>query len=100
MLKAQVLKHLLRVPSTTESVSSDVEGNIPLTVLWSDPLTPGTYDVIVDFNGNGEYDVDIDALQDNQVQLTGGFFALSEYTFGTILALTACFTSLGVIAGI
>jgi hypothetical protein len=77
-------------------VSSDSEGNIPPTPVWSDPLTPGKYDIVVDVNGNGVYDEGIDALDDNDIEVTAGFFVIPEYGIGTILGLVGCFAALAV----
>ena len=85
-----------RVPGTVTTVSSDSLGNIPPTPVWSDPLTPGTYDIVVDVNGNGDYDEGIDALDDMDIQETAGFFVIPEYALGAILGVIACFAAFGV----
>jgi hypothetical protein len=77
-------------------VSSDSSGNIPPTAVWSGPLTLGKYDVVVDVNGNGVYDEVVDALDDNDVEVTAGFFVIPEFLFGTILGLLGCFAAFGV----
>jgi len=48
--------------------------------------------MIVDVNGNGEYDEGIDALDDFDVG-TAGFQVIPEYWFGTIMGLTICFAA-------
>jgi len=85
-----------RVSGTATSVTSDSSGNIPPTVGWSPSLTPGMYDIVVDTNGNGVYDANIDALDDNDIQVTGGFLVIPEYWLGTILGLVGCFAAFGV----
>ncbi len=75
-----------RVPGTAASVSSDTDGNIPATLVWSAPLVPGKYDVVVDVNADGAYDVDVDALDDSDIQVTAGFFVIPEVPLGTIMA--------------
>ncbi len=85
-----------RVPDTATTVSSDEHGNIIPTLVWSSPLTPGKYDIIVDVNDNGLYDEGIDALDDNDIEVTAGFLIIPEYVFGTILGLIAFFAALGV----
>ena len=82
------------VPGTVTSVSSDSSGNILPTPVWSPSLTPGKYDIVVDVDGNGKYNVDIDALDDNDIQVTAGFFVIPEYAVGTILGLIGCFAAL------
>jgi hypothetical protein len=85
-----------RVPNTEISVSSDSSGNIAPTTAWSQSL-PGEYDFVVDVNGNNKYDECVDALDDDDIEVTtAGFFVIPEYKFGTILALTVCFFSLGI----
>jgi len=57
-----------RVSGTETSVTTDENGNIPAgTVAWNGPLTPGKYDIVIDVNGNGKYDEDIDALDDEDI---------------------------------
>lgn len=85
-----------RVPGTVTTVSSDALGNIPPTPVWTAPLTPGKYDIIVDVNKNGFYDEGIDALDDNDIEVTAGFFVIPEYLIGTILGLVGCFAALAV----
>jgi len=75
------------------TVSSDSSGNIAPTRVWSG-ATPGKYDIIVDVNGNDEYDEGIDALDDFDVE-TAGFFVIPEYWLGTILGLTGFFAAFG-----
>jgi len=78
------------------SVLSDEYGNI-LSSVWSEPLTPGKYDIVVDFNDNGVYDEGVDALDDNDLQVeTAGFLVIPEYAFGTILGLLSFFAAFGV----
>lgn len=62
-----------RVPGTATSITSDNDGTVLPLVVWSDPSTVGAYDIIVDVNMNGLYDEDIDALDNNDVEVTAGF---------------------------
>jgi PKD repeat protein len=75
-----------RVPGTATSISSDADGNIPATIVWSAPLVLGKYDIVVDVNGNGVYDEDTDALDDTNIEVTAGFNVIPEVPLGTILA--------------
>jgi PKD repeat protein len=84
-----------RIPGTATSVFSDEEGGVPAQLLWNHPLAPGKYDIVVDVNGNGKYDADVDALADNHVQVTAGFFVIPEVYLGTILGLAAFFMAFG-----
>ena len=86
----------LRISGTAITVFSDSSGNILPTPVWSDPLTPGKYDIVVDVNGNGEYDEGIDALDDSDVEITAGFFVIPEYLIGTLLGLLGCFAAFAV----
>jgi hypothetical protein len=85
-----------RVAGTAISISSDGTGTVPATLLWSDPLVPGKYDIVVDVDGDGLYYAESDALDDNDIQVTAGFFVIPEFWLGTILALAGCFAALGV----
>lgn len=75
-----------RVPNTTTNLTSDISGIIPPTVLWSPPLTLGKYDIIVDINRNGKYDIRIDTLDDNDLCISAGFF-IPEFPLLIILPL-------------
>jgi hypothetical protein len=57
-------------------VYSDAYGKIVPTAVWSDPHTVGQYDILVDVNNNGKYDAIIDALDDNDIQITSGFITV------------------------
>lgn len=63
-----------RIQDTAETVSSDSSGDILPTVVWSPPLTTGKYDIVIDINRNGHYDEGIDALDDDDIDVTAGFF--------------------------
>lgn len=78
-------------PATT--VSSDASGNILPTILWQAPLTTGKYDIVIDVDGDCKYDKDIDCLDDNDIQVTAGFFVIPDFVLGTIMSLTGCFAA-------
>jgi hypothetical protein len=60
-----------RVPGTEQTVVTDDSGKIyPPQIVW-DNADKGKYDIIVDVNGNGKYDEDMDALDDNDVKAAG-----------------------------
>ena len=63
-----------RVPDTATTVSSNPDGGINPTAVWDNPQTIGNYDIVVDVNSNGEYDVGVDPLDDSDVKVTAGFF--------------------------
>jgi hypothetical protein len=74
-----------RIPGTPTSVSSLGEGIILATSLGH--LDPGKYDILVDFNGDGDFNEGIDALDDSDIQVTAGFFVVPEVPLGTISAM-------------
>jgi hypothetical protein len=76
-----------RVPGTLTSIASDINGTIMPTTVWSDPSIEGAYDIVIDVNGNAQYDVGIDALDNNDVEVTAGFVT-PEFP-STIALLTA-----------
>jgi hypothetical protein len=54
-----------RIADTETSVTTDASGNIPAgTLIWS-VCVEGKYDIVVDVNGDGDYDAGIDALDTN-----------------------------------
>ncbi|HVP26230.1 MAG TPA: hypothetical protein VMT26_01005, partial [Candidatus Bathyarchaeia archaeon] len=85
-----------RVTGTVTTITSNNAGRILPATVWNSPLTLGKYDIIVDVNGNGKYDAGIDALDNNDVQVTAGFVVIPEYTIGTILALAGYVVALSV----
>jgi hypothetical protein len=64
-------------------------------------LDPGLYDVVIDVNHNGKYDVGIDALDDNDIE-TGGIkvvekvpdFVVPEIPYGSAMALAVMLATL------
>jgi hypothetical protein len=78
-----------RVPNTLTSITSDVSGNVTATTLWNATLSVGTYDIVVDVNGNGKYDVGVDALDHNRIANSAGFLVVPEYSIEAILACFA-----------
>jgi hypothetical protein len=82
-----------RVLGTATTVSSLPDGTIPPTLAWANPLVPGKYDIVVDVNNNTKYDVGIDALDDNDIMVTAGFFVIPEVAIGSIMAIASMFTA-------
>jgi hypothetical protein len=84
-----------RVSGTETSVETDVNGDIPAgTVAWKGPLTPGKYDIVIDRNNNDKYDEGIDALDDEDIEVTAGFFVIPEIPLGTLMGIVTCFVAL------
>ncbi len=83
-----------RVSGTATTVSSLPDGTILPTLGWANPLVLGKYDIIVDVNNNTQYDAGIDALDDNDIMVTAGFFVIPEIPLGTLM------TSLAMIMGL
>jgi hypothetical protein len=75
-----------RVPDTATSITTDQYGAVAPTAIWNNPQTLGSYDIIIDVNGNGAYDAGRDVLDTNDVQLTAGF-VVPELT--TIMAMAS-----------
>jgi len=86
-----------RVPETATTISSNIDGDIQPTAVWSDPQTVGKYDMVVDVNGNGQYDAGIDALDDSDIEVTGGFLVIPEFLSFIILPLFMTATLLAAI---
>ncbi len=84
-----------RVAGTTSTVTSNGAGIVGPAAVWSAPLMPGKYDIVVDVNGNGKYDSGIDALDSGDVQITGGFLVIPEYPMGAIVGLAGCLAAFG-----
>ena len=82
-----------RVAGTATTVTSDGAGDIPPTLLWSSPLIVGKYDIVVDVDGDGLYYAESDALDDNDIEVTAGFFVIPEVPLGTILASFSMFVA-------
>ena len=80
------------------SVTTDWLGEIADAYPVWNGATPGKYDIIVDVNGNGEYDEGIDALDDSDIEVTAGFFVVPEVAIGSIMAVAAMFAALGLFA--
>jgi hypothetical protein len=83
-----------RVASTATTVTSDANGDVQPTLLWSSPLVVGKYDIVVDVDGDGLYYAESDALDDNDIEVTAGFFVIPELPLGTILAAFSMFVAL------
>lgn len=67
-----------RVLGTTTSVTTDVSGNIPIgTQIWASSVI-GSYDIVVDVNGNEKYDSNIDALDNMYCDV--GFETIPEFS--------------------
>jgi hypothetical protein len=85
-----------RVSGTVITVSSNSDGDIPPTAVWTGPQTVGKYDVVVDVNGNGQYDVGIDALDDGDMEVTAGFSVIPEFPPALILSIFMMATLLAI----
>ena len=86
-----------RVPGSSTTISSNADGWIPPIAIWSATDTVGNYDIIVDINGNGIYETEIDALDDNDIEVTDGFVIIPEISTW-IMLLTFIIATLAVIS--
>ena len=85
-----------RVLLTASTVSSDSSGNVLPTDVWNNPQAIGKYDILVDVNSNGQYDENIDALDNNDVEVTAGL-VIPEFSSLFVLTLFMTLTLLVVI---
>jgi glucose/arabinose dehydrogenase len=69
------------------SITSDSSGNIAVSLLWSQPSL-GNYDIIVDVNRNGLYEIGIDAV-DNDDVVTAGVVIIPEISQAAALCMIA-----------
>lgn len=77
-----------RVPNSVELVSTNELGDILITGAWSGNMSvDGTYDMIIDYYGDGNYDRKADPIDDNDIMITAGFDIpeFSSYSFLSIL---------------
>ena len=83
-----------RISGTSNNVTSNNEGAVPSTVVWSNPQTIGKYDIVVDVNGNGVYDAGVDALDNSDVEVTAGMVIpeISPFLFLIFFILLTLFT--------
>ncbi len=86
----------LAITSVNTDVPADTHGDLIPTPVWTSNLKLGKYDLIVDANQNGIYDEGIDAIDNNNIKITGGIFVIPEYWLGTIMGLLAMFASFAV----
>jgi hypothetical protein len=86
-----------RVSGTETTISSNLEGHIPPTNVWGNLETVGKYDIIIDVNDNGIYDVGVDALDDGDIEVTAGVEIIPEINSLTILSLVMTATLLVII---
>lgn len=77
-------------------VPTDANGDIIPHIVWTPTLVPGLYDLVVDANGNQVYDEGIDAVDNNDIIVTAGFFVVPEIWLGTIMGLLAMFMAFAV----
>jgi len=81
-------------PGTQTSVTTDSNGDIPTgTAAWSIPVL-GKYDIVIDVNGNGQYDPCIDALDDSDIEVTAGLNVIPEVPLGTVTVLLTALAAL------
>ena len=88
-----------RVPGTTTTVTTDADGNITATLIWNGSLIPGNYDIVVDYDGDGTYDQDTDALDNSDVEVTAGFNVIPDVPLGTAIAIFSMIGTLGAFLG-
>ena len=75
-----------RIPGTTTTITSNNEGAIPPTIIWNNPQAIGKYDIVIDVNSNGVYDSGVDALDNNDTEVTAGM-AIPEFSILSVMPL-------------
>lgn len=65
--------NLTAVANFSKTISTNSSGHVPVSVLWSPPLSIGNYDVIADMNGNTTFD-----SEDLLYNATGDGFSVVE----------------------
>ncbi len=77
---------------STVTITTDSAGNLPLTDIYTN-AAPGSYDIIVDKNVNGQFD-DNDLILTNIISTPGpALFVVPEYAYGALLSIAACFVA-------
>jgi hypothetical protein len=74
-----------QITGTTQTIFSNIEGKILPTVLWNSTVA-GNYDLVIDINGNGIYENEIDILCDTKIEVISES-TIPEYTEMRIFVL-------------
>ena len=82
-----------RIPGTATTITSNTEGAIPPTPIWTNPQTTGKYDIIIDVNGNGIYDAGTDAIDNDDIEVTAGL-TIPEISPQFMMAILILVTSI------
>lgn len=80
----------------TVDVTTDGSGRFSAELIWPAPTTPGRYDIIadcLDYGQVGVYDC-ADAIDDEEILVTAGFFVIPETSLGTIAVILAGSTAI------
>jgi hypothetical protein len=85
-----------RVLGTITEISSNMTGHIAPTIVWNNPNILGKFDLLVDVNSNGIYDAEIDALDNNDVEVSAGV-VIPEFPSWIILPLFIVATLVAII---
>jgi hypothetical protein len=80
-----------RIDGTATTLPTDSSGSFTVFVVWANAQASYT-DIIIDMNGNGVYDENVDVLEENHA--VGNPFAVPEYAIGGLIAVIACFAAL------
>jgi hypothetical protein len=82
-----------RIAGTVSSLTTDATGGFQAFVVWSSAQA-GVSDIVIDMNGDGIYNVDVDAIDENHT--TGNFFVVAEYPLYGLLAIGTCFAAFAI----
>ncbi|UCG36994.1 MAG: hypothetical protein JSV64_01585, partial [Candidatus Bathyarchaeota archaeon] len=84
----------LSIKTVRKNVLIDANGDLPVTIIWNQPLDVGLFDIVVDSDQNGLYDEGIDAIDDLDID-TAGFLVIPEYFLGTLMSLFSFLAAFG-----
>jgi len=93
-----------RVELTEKTLTSNVDGTVQPSLVWF-PALPSPdgsvqeYDIIIDVNKDGKYNMGIDALDELGVK-TAGLLIADEMPFGSLAALIGTLLALVVFSGV
>jgi hypothetical protein len=79
-----------RVSGSVTTVTTDASGTFSAYPVWPNAQA-GVSDIVIDMNGDGVYNVDVDAIDEDHT--TGNLLVAPEYPLYGLLAIFACFAA-------
>lgn len=71
-------------------VQTNSDGDILVTNVWESAVATGYFDIVADVNSNGIYDAGVDAIDNDDIHVTAGFFVIPEVPVGPLFVFIAC----------